>query len=73
MFSCLFREDIGVVNGDTEWIGSPKNEGDVVYALFDHSTKGYNTKRWYCYTIHHDAMYVAEVPEVVRLAHMLLT
>jgi hypothetical protein len=55
------------------WVGRPVNENEAVYALFHGNSA--MPDRWYVYGLSHDAIWCRpeNLPEAVRLAHMLLT
>lgn len=55
------------------WVGRPKGEDELVYALFE-ATGDVLDQRWYVYTSFRDAVSVNydNLPEAVRLAYMLV-
>lgn len=74
IMSALFIPFTGdVVKVSKTWVGRPQTGDEVVYALF-HSVGELLEERWYIYGVNHDAIAVKpeNLPEAVRLAHMLL-
>lgn len=75
MIFCAWYDRINdkVLNAGKIWCGSPAREGHETYALFKDTNGNLLPKRWYLYTIHHDARRILyeDIPEVVRLAYIL--
>lgn len=63
-----------VLKAGNNWQGNPKVPGIVVYALFEATPTNLLKERWYVYGHKHDASPVEpeDLPELVRLAHMMI-
>lgn len=63
-----------VVRTSRQWVGRPIDRDFMTYALFPAAMNDTLKERWYSYSDWHDAKLVnyEDLPEAVRLAHMLL-
>lgn len=75
IMSARYLRDTGEVTEVADhWVGRPQSENEAVYALFRSAGDGLLPERWYVYGISHDAIALQpkDLPEVVRLARMLI-
>lgn len=75
MSARYLRDTQTVSQVSTKWVGKPDNDNEIVYVLFESASNEFVPERWYVYGKFHDARPIdyANLPEAVRLAHMLLT
>lgn len=75
IMSARFLRDTQTVSEvKTSWVGKPMTDNEIVYVLFENAGE-HMPERWYVYGKYHEARAIKleDLPEAVRLAHMLLS